>query len=208
MKKSLALATAGLTLLAACGGKPPAESAQPQAPAAPAEVAPAPVTVEEVIEKSAVVEAIDLEHRLVTLKADDGEVATIEVSDEVKNLPQIKTGDRVVARYYQAIGAQVRTATTPEAPTIELETVRAPEGASPAGAVGHRVTVPVTIAAVRNDGKLVSFFGEDGLMRVIEVQRPEGQEFARGLKEGDKVELTYTEALAISVEPAPAPQAP
>ena len=120
----------------------------------------------------------------------------------------VRPGDRVVARYYQAIGAQIRTATTPDSPTVELETVRAPEGASPSGAIGHRVTVPVTIATVRNDGKLVSFYGEDGLMRVIEVQRPEGQEFARGLKEGDKVELTYTEAVAISVEPAPAPQAP
>ncbi len=68
--------------------------------------------------------------------------------------------------------------------------------------------MPVTIVSVANDGKVVSFYGDDGLQRVIEVQRPEGQAFARGLKEGDMVELTYTEALAISVEPVAAGSQP
>jgi hypothetical protein len=208
MNRSIALSATALVLLAACGGKPPAATA-PAAPEAPpaapaAAAAPEPVTVEEVVERTALVEAIDLENRLVTLKSDDGEVATIQVGEEVRNLPQLKVGDRVVARYYQAIGAQVKAPGTPDAPAIDLAAERAPEGATPAGAVGRKLTVPVTIAAVKNDGKVVSFYGEDGLMRVIEVQRPEGQAFAQGLKEGDKVELTFTEALAISVEPVPA----
>jgi hypothetical protein len=207
MNKLLTLSAAAVLIITACGGKPPAEPAATETPPATppaAAVPPAPVTVEEVVERTATVEAIDLENRLITLKADDGEVATIQVSEEVRNLPQVKVGDRVVARYYEAIGAQVSTPATPDAPTIDLAAERAAEGEQPAGAVGRRLTVPVTIASVKDDGKVVSFYGQDGLMRVIEVQRPEGQAFARGLKEGDKVELTYTEALAISVEPAAA----
>ncbi|MCC7490290.1 MAG: hypothetical protein IT485_11660 [Gammaproteobacteria bacterium] len=212
MNRSIALSAAAVVLLAACGGKPPAESAQapPPAPeaASPAPAQPAPVTVENIVEKRAVVEAINLEKRLVTLKADNGEVVTIEVGDQVRNLPQLKVGDHVVARYYEAIGARISTAKTPDSPTIDLAAERAPEGAMPGAAVGQRVTVPVTIVSVANDGKVVSFYGDDGLQRVIEVQRPEGQAFARGLKEGDMVELTYTEALAISVEPVAAGSQP
>lgn len=203
MNKTIALSAVTLLLLAACGDKPPATAApatEPDETATP----PTPVTVEEVVAKTAVVEAIDLGKRLVTLKAEDGEVATIRVGDAVQNLAQIKVGDTVVARYYQAIGARVSMTGTPEAASVDLAAARAAEGEQPAGAIGQLITVPVTIAAVKNDGKVVSFYGEDGLMRVIEVQRPEGQAFARGLKEGDKVELTYTEALAISVEPAAA----
>jgi hypothetical protein len=209
MKKLVVLSAASVLILAACGGKPPAGTAspEPEAPSAPPAAAapPAPVSIENVVEKTATVEAIDMDKRLVTLKSDDGEVATVEVSEEVRNLPQIKVGDRVVARYYEAIGAQVSTPGAPESPTIDLAGGRAAEGERPAGAVGQRVTVPVTIAAVKDDGKVVHVYRDDGLLRVIEVQSPEGQAFARGLKEGDKVELTYTEALAISVEPATAP---
>lgn len=202
MNRSLVFSAVALSLLAACGGKPPAA---PETPAAETAAAPpAPVTVEEVVEKAATVEAINLENRLVTLKSDEGETETIQVSDEVRNLPQVKVGDRVVARYYRALGAQLSTPATPESPTIDLAADRAAEGEMPAGAVGRRLTVPVTIAAVGEDGKRVSFYGEDGLMRVLDVKRPEGQAFVRGLKEGDKVELTYTEALAVSVEPVPA----
>jgi hypothetical protein len=35
------------------------------------------------------------------------------------------------------------------------------------------------------------------------VQDPKAQAFARGLKAGDEVQLTFTEALAVSISPAP-----
>jgi hypothetical protein len=41
------------------------------------------------------------------------------------------------------------------------------------------------------------------MVRTVAVERPEGQEFIRGLKKGDQVEITYTEALAMEVRPAP-----
>jgi hypothetical protein len=48
----------------------------------------------------------------------------------------------------------------------------------------------------------VSFTGPQGMLRTITVQNPDAQAFIKKLKKGDEVEITYTEALAISVEPA------
>jgi len=51
---------------------------------------------------------------------------------------------------------------------------------------------------------VIHFYGSDGLARSIPIKSPEGQEFAGKLKPGDEVEVTYTEALAVTVEPAKA----
>jgi hypothetical protein len=164
--------------------------------------APEPINIAELDEVTATVEAVNLEKRLVTLKNADGETFTIEAGPEVRNLPQVKVGDTVVARYYRALAAQMKPAGMPEAPVIDMMAERAPEGERPAAAVGTTATATVTIVSTADEGRVVSFSGEDGLVRVLDVKSPAAQEFVRGLKAGDKVELNYTEALAVSVEPA------
>ena len=49
---------------------------------------------------------------------------------------------------------------------------------------------------------MLTFSGADGLVRATHIKDPKGQQFAGTLKQGDQVDLTYTEALAVSVEPA------
>ena len=49
---------------------------------------------------------------------------------------------------------------------------------------------------------LSHFTGPGGLVRTVEVKDPNAQKFISKLKKGDHVELTYSEALAVSVEPA------
>jgi hypothetical protein len=39
-------------------------------------------------------------------------------------------------------------------------------------------------------------------MRRLKIADPKAQEFIRGLRVGDEVQLTFSEALAVSVEPA------
>jgi hypothetical protein len=48
----------------------------------------------------------------------------------------------------------------------------------------------------------VTFKRSDGMSRTVAIQTPEGQKFIRGLKKGDQVEITYTEAVAMEVKPA------
>jgi hypothetical protein len=164
---------------------------------------PAPVNIENTIEVMATVEKIDLERRLVALKGASGEVFTVEVGPEVRNLPQVRVGDRVVARYYEAIGASLRTADATGGATIELDSATARPGERPAGVVGTRATVPVTIVSVDSRRNVVSFYGEDGLVRALTIRNPDAQAFVRRLNAGDRVDVTFTEAVAVSVEPAP-----
>jgi hypothetical protein len=180
--------TASLALLAgACTSEPPK-----------------PVTIENTEEVSATVEAIDVNTRMISLQGTDGAKVTVQATPEVRNLAQVKVGDRVVARYYQALAAELRrrgdgTGET-EAPVVEAGSARAPNGGRPAGAVGTRSRQTVRITSVDTKNHVVSFYGSDGLARSVPVRTPQGQEFISKLKAGDEVEITYTEAVAVSVE--------
>ena len=59
----------------------------------------------------------------------------------------------------------------------------------------------VEILSVAADGSAVSFRDSEGRMQSIDVVREDSRAFARKLRRGDMVDLTYTEAVAISVDP-------
>ncbi len=52
---------------------------------------------------SAVVEAIDHETRVVTVRKADGEELTFTVSEEARNLDQVSVGDVLIAEYVESI---------------------------------------------------------------------------------------------------------
>src|SRR5215467_5290121 len=63
---------------------------------------------EQQVTKTATVQKIDLQKRLVTLKSDEtGETVVVKCGEEVKNLPQLKVGDVVAASYYQSIAYEI-----------------------------------------------------------------------------------------------------
>lgn len=164
-----------------------------------------PVTVENLETVSATVTAIDLKKRLVSLKSADGGSTTIEVPEEVRNLAQMKVGDEVVVRYYNSIGAAVRPKGTPTDLTAVDEAAvlgRAEPGAKPGGGVGAVTSTTVAIQSVDKTHHTVTFSGPDGYVRVVQVKDPAAQKFIATLKSGDLVDLTFTEALAVSVEAA------
>ena len=59
----------------------------------------------------------------------------------------------------------------------------------------------VTITAIDEKVPTVTFKGPKGNTRTIKVKDPAK---LKGVKVGDQVELTYTQAIALSVEKAPA----
>jgi hypothetical protein len=161
-----------------------------------------PLLLEDTTEITATVTSIDQSKRLLGLKDASGRLITVEVNPEVRNLSQVKVGDRLVVRYRKAFGAQISKEEV-GAPTVELSSERAAEGEKPAGQLGARITVPVTIDSIDTQSNTVTFHGQDGLTRTITARTPQGQEFIKQLKKGDHVKVSYEEALAVKIEPAP-----
>jgi hypothetical protein len=163
---------------------------------------PAPVVQEE-RQVLATVEAVDPATRQLTLRGGDGPVVVLAVGPEVRNFAQIEVGDEVVVRYREAIAAALRKPGEPaRVGEVTEQVTRAPQGARPAAEVERRVTTTVRIDQVEPTVPTVSFTGADGILRMINVRDPGMQAFARTLKPGDEVDITFSEALALSVEPA------
>jgi anti-sigma factor RsiW len=165
---------------------------------------PAPAVVEKVQSISATVESIDAKQRLVQLRKGD-EVRTVQVSDEVRNFDRIKVGDEVVATYYQGLAAEFKKkgeGTPVGVVDATTGTARMPKGSStPGAAIGNKVTTTVVIEGVNRDTHSVTFVGPSGMTRTVDVKDPDAQRFISGLQKGDEVQLTYVEAIAVTLEP-------
>jgi Cu/Ag efflux protein CusF len=146
------------------------------------------------------VEAVDKEARTVTLKGPK-RTLTLTVQDP-KKLEAIKVGDPVVARYVESLAIQVKKPgeAAPGASAKEALATSKP-GETPAGAVARQVTVIVTITAIDAKAQSVTVRGPQGNEEVVRVRDPKN---LAGVKVGDLVELTYTQALAIAHDKKPA----
>jgi len=162
---------------------------------------PAPVEVEDLLEITATVGTVDLATRTVMVRDGADNEYTIEVDDAVRNLDQVEVGDEVVVSYYSALAAELKKpGEGVQGVQAEAAAGRAPIGERPGAAAGKRETATIVIESVDTEENTVTFTGPRGLRTVL-VESPAGQEFIKELKHGDEVEITYTEALAISVEP-------
>ena len=157
------------------------------------------------VEATATVTAVDMKNHLVTIQGPAGNSTIIRVTDQVKNLPQVKIGDEVNISYYRSTVVNlVKTKGDVKLGTeVSGAKASAPAGEKPAGVIEMEVTRTVEVVFVDPYQKFISFRGPDiGLRRVTLENRPDLQHYLDELKKGDIVEVTYTEALAISLEPA------
>lgn len=162
---------------------------------------PRPVSVSEVVQASAVVEAIDAATRRVRLKAPDGRSMMVQAGPSVQNFEQVRVGDRVTVRYTEALAAEVVKPGTPTSGAT-VSSDRAAPGARPGGAESVTLRGVVKVVTVDTVNHTVDIVGLDGATRKVVVRDPKAREFIRGLKAGDDVQLTFTEAVAVAVEPA------
>jgi hypothetical protein len=176
--------------LGGCGGGATAPSATDPRPTG--------AVVAEAVEATAVVRSVDLDSRLVSLQAEDGRLITLVAGPEVRNLAQVEPGDTVVVTFVEGIVARLADEDSTE--EVASAVVRAPEGGLPGAALGTAETTVVTLLSYDVPTNRVTFTGSDGLVRSLVIRSPDMQNFARSLEPGDQVEVTFTEALAITVE--------
>ena len=166
---------------------------------------PAGMNKSMLVETTATVTAIDRKHNLVTIQGPEGNLAVVQVTDQVKNLPQVKVGDKVDIKYYRSAAANiVKLDDNTELGTeITAAKATAAAGEMPAGAVGIQMIRRGEVVFVDPIQQFISFRSPDrGLRKISLKDSPDLQHYLKELKQGDIVEVTFTEAMAISVEPA------
>jgi len=157
-----------------------------------------PVTQTDAVELTTKIEAIDKTARLVTLKDKDGAMETIYCGPEVKRFDELKVGDTVTFRYYESIAYAIRKPGQPSGlPPQTGPAVTRSKGPRPGGTLSQQETATVTIKAVDAKVPSITVLTEDGRTVSFKV---EDKKNIKDVKAGDKVEVTYTEAVMISVK--------
>ena len=145
----------------------------------------------------ATVEAIDYKTRQVTLKGESGTV-TFTAGDKVKNLEQVKVGDRVKAAYAEAVEISVRDPkaegrqATPSAAVADWQQTQD-------RAFGRDTTLTAVVDRVDRKKGIVSLRGPAGNVYPFQVRNRKNLE---NVKVGDEVVASYREGLAVAIEPA------
>jgi hypothetical protein len=153
--------------------------------------------MEDVREARATVTAIDRPQRLVALKDEQGREIVVEVSDRVKRLDEVNVGDQLLVSYTEALAWQVKPASQGAPGVSAQESVtRAKPDESPGGTVGRTVTMTTTITAIDLANGTVTLTGPNGRSQAIKARDPAN---LKKVQVGDLVDITYTEAVAISV---------
>jgi Cu/Ag efflux protein CusF len=150
---------------------------------------------------TATVVRVDLKTREVELRDEKGKTFSITVNEAVKNLDQVRPGDVVNATLTESVAYEVkRPGQASPGTVVKPGETRLEPGEKPKGVTGKSTTKTVTVAALDLKAPSVTFKDSKGELQTMAVKDPSR---LTGVKVGDLVELTYTEATAFSVEKAP-----
>ena len=151
---------------------------------------------------SAVVEEINHETRVVTVRKPDGESITFTASEEARNLGQVEVGDVLMAEYEETVSIQVvaNDGLEPEAAAVDAM-ARTEEGEMPGFAAMEAVVVTATVEEINIEANTFKLKGPDGTVNEYVARNPENLKRAMV---GDLVVITVTKAVAIVVEKQPA----
>ena len=168
-------------------------------PPAPTQTkAPAPIVKQNIKKETATITAIDQKTRSVTLRSADGVLDTFTVGPEVVRFNQLKVGDKITATYQEALVLEVKKpGASGAAPgtTAWAERYKSAVG----GAVGAAHTISVTVKAIDTAAPSITVAAADGRTLTRTVQDRKNLE---GVKVGDRIDITYSEALILTADQA------
>jgi len=156
------------------------------------------VTKQNKVTVTATITAIDQATRSVTLRAENGDEDTFTVGPEVTRFNQLKVGDTIKATYYESLVFQLRKPGAPAAETGGVATGGRLKD-MPGAAVGTQQTTTVTVKAVDMNKPSITVVTSDGrtLTRTIADKKN-----LEGVNPGDRIDITYTQALVVAAEPS------
>lgn len=161
-----------------------------------AQIAQKPLSESAMAEATATIDAIDSTNRIITLKSDDGTIEEMYAGPEVKRFDELKVGDKVTFRYTESLVLQLKKTDQPaSSPTIQTGVVRS-SGAKPGGTISQQMKATVIIEAIDQKIPSITVLTAAGNKVTYKVEDRKNLE---GVSPGDHIEITYTQALIISV---------
>jgi hypothetical protein len=146
---------------------------------------------------TATVEAIDHGNRAVTVKKPDGTYEVFYVPEGIKRFDTLKIGDKVTAKYYENVVLQVHRPGQKDVNSASAGIVK--NEAKGAGTVSRQRTITATITALDPKVPSITFSGPNGWKYSTKVQ---DKNAIAAVKVGDKVDITWTEAMILALESA------
>jgi len=143
---------------------------------------------------TALVQAVDLKNRVVTLTGPEGNTFSVLVDEKVKNLPQVKVGDLLAVTYYESVAVDFQKGDGIRMATVIDDSQRAKAGQKPGAGAFTRVTVVSNIWAVNQAKGTVLVRGPYGHFAEVKLKDPS---LLTGVKVGDQMKVTFTQAVAI-----------
>jgi hypothetical protein len=143
---------------------------------------------------TATVEAVDTAARTLSLKLADGTVETIYAPASVERFNAIKVGDTLTARYYDNIVLRLKKPGEKDVDTTGQALTKTP-GLAPGATAAKQRTITATITAIDPTIPSISFSGPNNWKYSSRVQDVNA---LKTVKVGDKLDITWTEALLVS----------
>ena len=154
----------------------------------------------EAIKITAVVTAVDAKNRVVTLQGPEGNEFAVQADPSVKNFAQVKVGDKLVVEYIQAVALDFQKGDGIRSATMFDDSGVAKAGQKPGAAALRKITLVTNIWAVNQAKGTVLVRGPFGHFAELKLKDPG---LLGGVKVGDQMKVTYTDAVAIGITAAP-----
>ncbi len=158
----------------------------------------APVVKSAMVTKTVTIEAIDHTNRLITFKDEAGATDMVQAGPGITRFDELKVGDKVTFKYYESLVFQVKKSGA-AAPDMAQAGVDVGGGKTPGGTMSRQLTMTVTVVSVDPAVPSITVKTEDGSVVTRKIQDPKNLE---GVQAGDKIVITYTQALLTSVAAA------
>ncbi len=150
----------------------------------------------EMTSKAVTIEAINHGTRELSVKLDDGTYEQFVVSKEVKRFDQLKVGDKITARYYTNVVLRVKL---PGEKDVDTSTAGDTKNVVRVGTtIATQRTITATITQLDPSIPSITFKGPNNWTYSSKVQDKKAIE---KVKVGDKVDITWTEAVLVDVGP-------
>ncbi len=159
-------------------------------------------TTTRLTEVTATVKAVDVANRRITVVGPNQKVSTFDVDPAVERLREIKPGDKIEMQYYQSLAFVVREPTAQEKQdprSVTSVAGRNSKALPPGMGAARTVHTIVTIEGIDKTNQTVTIRNPEG--RVVEVGVMEPKNLDR-VKIGDTIAVTFTERLAVGINPA------